>query len=366
MNLRTVLSSLKTMKSNGAGKITLIKGQIFSGKILKLFPNSQALVQLGGLQVHAKLEVSLEAGKSYWLQVANSNGTPELRVIEDKETQLPARNTIDALFEKMGIGSTKNRETVVRTFMNAELPFSKEMIIKSGEWLKTVESQADALKVIKEMAAKQLPFSRAVFQSLLIGEQGEPISKQIARLAQALENSAETSEPAKKLAALLPGLTLEATDSSSANKQSLQHVIARLGLSYEHTLLQSEEQSTFRQDALKQTLQQILQQTNVSPELKQQATQLLSQLSSESALTASSLQKMIQPELEQVLNRIMAQTDSSEPTQNALKLTDTLKPLLMQIVQQTHSSDVRQSAQQLLGQLTSQQLNAIGPFQTII
>lgn len=366
MDLRAILSSLPIAKSGEAGKISLMKGQVFLGRVLKLFPNSHALVQLGGLQVHAKLEAQLEAGKSYWLQVANSSGTPELKVLDEKETGNAGKGMIEALFQRIGLSPTRTREAVIRTFLNDNIPFSKEMITRGGEWLKNVENPTDGLDVLKDMAKRQLPFSQNVFQSLLIGKKDEPIHEQLAQLSAVLEKANEDKEPIKQLRQLLPELSVKASDSGSAFKQSLERVFSLFGLSYEHDLVQLDQQpGTFNRNQLKPILQQIIQGKS-PPELKQQARQLLAQLNQDKPVTTLELQKTIQPEIEQVIERWAAQPKQTHFAADKEELTNTLKPLLMQVAEHTESANVKQQAQQLIHHLTAQQLNGAGPFQTMI
>lgn len=367
LNLRTILSSLQTTKANEAGKISLKQGQVFLGRVLKLFPKDQALVQLGGLQVHAKLEAELEAGKSYWLQVANSSGTPELKVLDGRETGKAAEQPMKALLQKIGLSPTKTREAVIRTFINNNIPFTREMVAKSGEWLNMDGNQPDALSVLKEMVKQQLPFSQHVFESLLSERHGEPLNQKIVQLSEALKKENVSGKSSKQLLELLPQLTVEATSSASTFRKSLERVLSLFGLSYEHQLLQIAKPTESNQDSLKQILQLISQDSH-SEKLQQEANQLLSELNKQPSMSAVEIQKAIQPELEQTIAKFAGSMNPSDSNQTPSKLTDTLKPLLMQVIQHTESESdhVKQQAQQLLHQLTAQQLNGSGPFQTMM
>src|SRR3954468_14275932 len=56
-------------------------GQILNGKIIKLFPNGIASLQVGSQKVVAQLEASLEANEKYWFQVQPGEGKVRLKVI---------------------------------------------------------------------------------------------------------------------------------------------------------------------------------------------------------------------------------------------------------------------------------------------
>ena len=58
--------------------LTFKPGQILNGKILKLFPNSVATLQVGSQKVVAQLEASLEANEKYWFQVQSGEGKGQI------------------------------------------------------------------------------------------------------------------------------------------------------------------------------------------------------------------------------------------------------------------------------------------------
>ncbi|HEX6923756.1 MAG TPA: hypothetical protein VF149_08025 [Bacillales bacterium] len=367
MDLRAVLASFQPVKSAGVKKITLVKGQIFSGKIMKLFPHNRALVQLGGLQIHAQLEAPLVAGRSYWLQVTNAEGTPRLKVLQSHEG-IPEKGSHSShLLESLGLSSSKNRETVVQTLINERLPLSKELIVKGSEWLQTAESKQDALEVIRQMATRQLPLTRTVFESLYSELKSPPIHKQLEHLTEAVNKAPEKFPALHKLRALLPELVLKPSISGTEMKQSLHQFITGFGLSFENHLSHVQLPRGTELETLKTLLSQIIHQANPG-EVKRQAQQLLEQINSQSLNTLADVRKTIQPQLSQALARFgfSPEQDVRMLQAQIVKHSEALKPLLMQVIQQTQSGDVRQPAQQLLGHITSQQLNASGDFQTII
>lgn len=366
MNLRSVLASLRSDRSLNTAKVTLFQGQVFLGKVLKLFPKDHALVQLGGLQVHAKLEAPLAAGRSYWLEVANSQGTPQLKVLESGEIPRQGERSGVALLETLGLSPSKTRVSIVKVLMDENIPFSKEMIVKGAEWLKSAENKEAGLSAIKDMGTKKLPFSRVIFEALLAAQDGTPVHERLGRLTAALGKTNENTDSVDKLRKLLPELIVNPNASGNEMKTSLQQVIARLGLSFERDLIHPKPPLQ-QQETLKRLLTQMIQQAP-SQEIKQQAQQLLAQLSTQKLNAATDLQKLMQPLLLQAFERIDLSSDK-----NLLNLSSpnasqplTLKPLLLQVLQQTQSSDVRQQIQQMLSHITSQQLSGTGPFQSVI
>ncbi|HET7577860.1 MAG TPA: hypothetical protein VFK33_01165 [Bacillales bacterium] len=356
MNLQSLLNSVQSVKGTNLPKITLLKGQIFLGKIMKLFPGDRAQVQLGGLQVHARLEAPLEAGKSYWLQVANAKGTPELKVLQSRDAPIEKNRSFRSLFEDLGLSPSKQREAVVRALVKENLPLSKEMIQKGGEWVKTAENIQAALDVIRQMASRQLPFTRVVFEALLSEREGTAVHERLNSLSKALTQSPESFPAADKLRELLSTLHLKPSESTETVKQSLQQAMERIGLSYENGLLQSKNSQLSEQ---KQLLTQIIAQTT-SGDLQKQAQQLLAQLNSQTVMPPK-----VQKQIQHILSQAFARGDiSSEP--KIPQQPESLKPLLLQVLQQSGSGEVKQQAQALLSHITAQQLNAAAPFQTMV
>ncbi|HEU5138544.1 MAG TPA: hypothetical protein VFT51_01130 [Bacillales bacterium] len=368
MNLRAVLASLQPVRSTGVRSISLVKGQIFSGKIMKLFPHNRALVQLGGLKIHAQLDAPLVAGRSYWLQVANAKGTPVLKVLQANEGIAEKGNPVSRLLESLGLSSTKSREAVVQSFIDERLPLSKELIVKGSEWLHTTENKQDALDVLKQMGARRLPATHAMFEMLVAERQAPPLHEQLGKLMESLNKVSEKSPEFQQLRKLLPELILKPSMSGAEMRQSLQQGVARLGLSFEHDLGQLQNlPKSGGLETLKSALTQIIHEENPG-EVKRHARQVLAQMNSQQVQTLIDVEKLIQPQLLRVLSRFgfSFEADSRLIQTQMMQHQATLKPLLMQVIQQTQSSDVRQQSRQLLAHITSQQLNASGEFQTII
>lgn len=366
MDLAQVAAFLQSNRPVSPGKITLVRGQVFLGKVIKLFSENHALIQLGGLEVRAKLEAPLQAGKSYWLEVANSRGIPQLKVLEDgKSTTSHSRPSVPQLLESLGLSASKTREMIVRAFMNEGLLFSKETIVKGSEWLNNLEDKAAGLSVLKMMAAKELPMSRAIFEALLDTRTGIPTHERINQLAAALENTNERSDAILKLKKLLPELVVQPAPSGSETKRSLQQVVSRLGLSYEHDLAQSLRSSSH--ETLQTFLTQLAHESPVR-DVRELSRQWLSLVSVEQPERRVELSKM-PAVLLQELEKLGLPSDKLQQSNGSMSTAihqDSLKSLLLQVLQQTQSNGTREQAQQMLSHITSQQLNATWANQVVI
>src|SRR5699024_10844292 len=72
-------------------------GQIIQGKIMKLFPDQKAQIQLGSQTIIAQLEASLSAGTKYHFQVQPSDDVVHLRVLGDQLKNQAAGNVMELL-----------------------------------------------------------------------------------------------------------------------------------------------------------------------------------------------------------------------------------------------------------------------------
>lgn len=225
MNPKVGHAIFQSNAAGGVSKLNLVPGRIFYGHILKLFPNDRALLKLGNEHIHARLEAPLVAGRSYWFKVATSGRTPRLRVLQPHETSQSATQMLEGL----GLSYAKPRAAAVRMFMRTNVPFSKEMVEKGGKWLQSTNSPRAALAVMKQMAARQLPFTRAVFDLLLAARQTSAFHEQIGQLAAALHDSSEQFPSIQKLRTLLSRWMVNPGASPEDVRDAVRQTITQFG-----------------------------------------------------------------------------------------------------------------------------------------
>ncbi|MED4750090.1 hypothetical protein [Brevibacillus choshinensis] len=108
--------------------VELTPGQVFKGTVIKQYPDNMALVQIGGMQVQAKLEAKLEQGQKAWLQVQPSAEVVTLKVL-DTPVEGPGKEaSMEGLIRSLGLPETKESRVIVATLMNANLPVTKEAV----------------------------------------------------------------------------------------------------------------------------------------------------------------------------------------------------------------------------------------------
>ncbi|MED0674634.1 hypothetical protein ABEV55_07225 [Aneurinibacillus thermoaerophilus] len=113
------------MQRTQLSAVELVPGQVFQGKVLKLFPNNMAMVQLGGMTVTARLETPLELGQRTWLQVQPGGGPISLKVISQPEKQNQATEaSMEGLAKGLGVPLTKEWLAFLQKALDARIPLS--------------------------------------------------------------------------------------------------------------------------------------------------------------------------------------------------------------------------------------------------
>ncbi|MDF2683143.1 MAG: hypothetical protein K0R47_4333 [Brevibacillus sp.] len=108
--------------------VELTPGQVFKGTVIKQYPDSMALVQIGGIQVQAKLEAKLEQGQKAWLQVQPSADVVTLKVLDTPVEGSGKETSMEGLIRSLGLPETKESRVIVAALMNANLPVTKETV----------------------------------------------------------------------------------------------------------------------------------------------------------------------------------------------------------------------------------------------
>lgn len=160
---------------NRESLLSLKPGQLFSGKILKHYPDQLAALSIRGTTVVAKLETMVNAGSSYWFLVKEGKGMPNLQVVQSDHTALKT--------ETLGVNSTKlapskEGQVLLQDLKLTGTPFTRDQLKEGAQLLKdsTVARQM-GLDTIRTMIQQQLPLTKGVFQSLATLAQSPHLSE---------------------------------------------------------------------------------------------------------------------------------------------------------------------------------------------
>jgi hypothetical protein len=140
-------------------------GQIIQGKIIKLFPNNKAQIQLGSQQMVAQLEAALEVGARYHFQVQGGDKVVYLKVVGESLNLNSQMNLVD-LLQQLGLKQTKLSESLVQGLLNKKIPFDKQQLQRALPLLEGAPNKVLAHTVLHEMIASKLPITKSTFQAL--------------------------------------------------------------------------------------------------------------------------------------------------------------------------------------------------------
>jgi len=163
-----LISSLLNRTSAQTPKqIELTPGQIFKGTVLKLHPDQMASVQIGGMQVNAKLETNLEAGQKAWLQVQPTSGVVTLKVLEgDAAPQESKDASFQQLMRSLGLSDTPENNAIVRALVKQHLPVNKEIIQAFGQIAKDMGVNDATIDAFMLAMRRNMPLTQDVVRSL--------------------------------------------------------------------------------------------------------------------------------------------------------------------------------------------------------
>lgn len=197
------LKSLFNQKTTQQTKITEFRpGQIINGKIIKLFPDQVAEVQIGNQKMVAQLEVPLSANERYWFQVQPGEGKVHLKLISSSGEEKGQPGNLTRILSEFGLQPTKENLDLVRFFIKEQLPVNGELLKLASEWLKTVGSRTAGEDAIKMLLTRGMPVTKAAFEALYTATKEQSLVMLLEQLGKSLE-AADESDTVVSLRKLL-------------------------------------------------------------------------------------------------------------------------------------------------------------------
>lgn len=158
-------------------------GQIFKGKIIKLFPNGFASLQIGSQKIVAQLEAPMEVSKSYWFQVLPNEGKVRLKVLHQTNGQIDTdKDSMVGLLKSLSFPVNEENKKMLHFYLQERLPINKNSFQETARWLKEFGFNPETFQAIKRIEEKQLPISKMVFQAILEVVKNDPLAEQITKL----------------------------------------------------------------------------------------------------------------------------------------------------------------------------------------
>ncbi|MFD2704824.1 hypothetical protein [Salibacterium lacus] len=223
--LQLQASSLTKSSTSRQTALSLPKGQVFEGEIVKLFPNQTAALRLGGMTVTARVEAALNAGQRYFFQVRQNDGIPRLQVLEADQQALKSTSADQGnaakVLQALGLEENKANLSMIRHFQSEQLPFSRDMIRQGAVLLKQAGAMnQEGVQLLSAMNQKGFPLTQETFQSLYQAEHGKPLSAQLQQLQNSLQQL-QTSGFSDSRAAAMSNLARTLQETLSAGTMNL-------------------------------------------------------------------------------------------------------------------------------------------------
>ncbi|MBT2637156.1 MULTISPECIES: hypothetical protein [unclassified Bacillus (in: firmicutes)] len=191
-------------------------GQIINGKILKLYPEQVAEVQIGNQKMIAQLEAPLSANQRYWFQVQPGDGKVHLKVIGSGTEDKGQPGSLAKILGEFSIQPTKENIELVRFFIKEQLPVNRELLKQASEWLSSVDSRSAGQDAMKLILTRGIPVTQAAFEAVYTTTKEQSLVLLMDKLEKALDpalNSDAGASLKKLLNEMLPSnkiLTSEA------------------------------------------------------------------------------------------------------------------------------------------------------------
>ncbi|MFB4167514.1 hypothetical protein [Virgibacillus sp. JSM 102003] len=333
---------------------TLRSGQIVQGKIVKLFPNNKAQIQLGTQKMIAQLEASLTVGGKYHFQVQASDSVVHLKVIGD---QLKNRANVNmmSLMRQLGLNATKSNIALMQSLISEKIPFSKEQLQKAFQLLDSAKNKFQAHQILKEMIASRLPITDSVYQALA-AKNTNGITDQMKSLLQQLRQDTNQTKLHQHMINRLSQLTERPSNQlvkqiisqASNNNQQLFNVLKSSGIvdaSVDFSTWKSEWATFAKQDNLVSG-----SNTKLPFQLNSmEATRVLEQMSNNGTSIRSNSKAVIQSFGHSVETAVANNTalPGHEFSQLKQQLTKTIMPLLSDTQQQQLTKIISNSPTQM-------------------
>ncbi|MGA9226806.1 MAG: hypothetical protein WB217_10745 [Mesobacillus sp.] len=176
---------------------SLRPGQIINGKIIKLFPEQIAEIQIGNQKMIAQLETPLSANERYWFQVQPGEGKVRLKVIATGGEEGKQSESFSRILGEFSLPANKENLELVRFFLKEQLPVSREILQQASEWLKSASPRSSGLEAIHMILTRGLPVTEATFSALYTVNKEPSLTLLMENLLQAIDQESNTETMSK-------------------------------------------------------------------------------------------------------------------------------------------------------------------------
>lgn len=230
MNIGSLIRGLLGEQKPGDAKTLELKpGQVVRGVVMNVSEDGQeAVVQIQGVQVKAKLETPLRAGETALLQVQppGEGGTAVLKPLSQTPGQPLSPSSMAEVLDFAGLPDTKENREMIRGMQNAGVPLTKDNIAMFREALAVKPPQIPAAEWAESAAIafhRGLPISPESVKGLhqaVFGPQLHQLLQSLEQqLTSALSNGIGGAAAAGKNAASAAPSTAAGAEATTAAQQ---------------------------------------------------------------------------------------------------------------------------------------------------
>ncbi|WP_226665724.1 hypothetical protein [Metabacillus litoralis] len=169
--------------SQSENQLSLKENQIVHGKVLKLFPDQKALIQIGQSKLVAQLETSMSTKENYWFKVGGSlkqgiNLKMVKQVEYDKNSKQAIAKDLVHLFQQK---PTRNNVLLAKELMKENIPMTSEQFGAATEIIKNTDKKAipQTIQAIQYAIKQNFPLTHSIISSLVQTQTEQPLTSQI-------------------------------------------------------------------------------------------------------------------------------------------------------------------------------------------
>ncbi|MDF0725204.1 hypothetical protein PY093_00605 [Cytobacillus sp. S13-E01] len=280
MKVNMIQSMLKSANIGQSHALAFKKGQIFQGRVVKLYKDDIAQIQVGKLKLVAKLQAPLSIDNQYLFQVQPSKEQTELKIL-DRVKENSSMNMGNSnkpatqIMQKLGLKSTKENLELTQFFLKNNIPFSKENLHHARQWLPVEEGVSKGLIAFKLLLTRGLPFTYNSFKAMVALQDETPLVNHLTKLHDSLEvlqsKSASVNQLLEKLKFIVAkesgvGLS-QPWDDGPNTLTAMKQLLTMFGLQYEHDVVTSlsRGERQIQNDTLKPLLLSTLSELGQTP-----------------------------------------------------------------------------------------------------
>lgn len=185
--MRGLIGNLRATHSHS---LQLKVGDVVKGTVVKVLSNDQALVNINGTIINAKLETPLQRGDVTMLQVQpeSGQGLIVLKPLGASQVAITSES-LATLLKQFGLNNTPSERMLLQQMHLAGLPLTKENVVRLAPVLSMINEQAAAPQMIQSAIIalqRGLPITEQSLGALQQVLFGQPIDRLASTLLQNL------------------------------------------------------------------------------------------------------------------------------------------------------------------------------------